>query len=200
MSGADVADPRTGGAGADGAVAGIAARVRAAEPRLGSTRLVVVDGPAGSGKTTLAGRLGEALGAPVLHADDLLAGWGDLEGWWDRLDANVLRPLGEGRPGRYRRYDWLAGAFGEACDVPVTDVLVVEGCGSARRAADDVAAVRVWVEAPDDLRLARGLERDGEELRPQWLAWMDAEARHYAVERTRERADVVVDGTRPWAQ
>lgn len=175
-------------------IAAVADRVRTAAPRLGHTRLVVVDGPAGSGKTTYAGRLAAALDAPVLHADDLLAGWGDLEGWWARLDAWVLGPLADGRPGRYRRYDWLAGCFGEWHDLPVPDVLVVEGCGSARRAADRVAVLRVWVEAPDDVRLARGLERDGEELRGEWLAWMAAERSHYAAEATRERADVLVDG------
>jgi uridine kinase len=78
--------------------------------------------------------------------------------------------------------------------VPVTPVLVVEGCGSARRAADAVAVLRIWVEAPDDVRLARGIERDGEELRDEWLAWMADERAHFAVERTRERADVRVDG------
>jgi hypothetical protein len=110
------------------------------------------------------------------------------------LEDWVLTPLAAGRPGRYRRYDWLARDFAEWHDVPVTDALVVEGCGSGRRAADPLAVLRVWVEAPDDVRLARGLDRDGEELRPQWLAWMAAERRHFAAERTRERADVHVDG------
>jgi uridine kinase len=175
-------------------VADLAQRVRASEPRLGRTRLVAVDGPAGSGKTTLAARLAAELAAPVVHADDLLAGWGDLEGWWQRLQDGVLAPIAAGRPGRYRRYDWVQRRFTEWHDVPVTDALVVEGCGAARRAADAVAVLRVWVEAPDDVRLARGLERDGEELRGEWLAWMRAEAAHFAAEATRERADVLVDG------
>ena len=40
--------------------AALAERVRAAPPRLGGTRLVCVDGPAGSGKTTFAARLAAA--------------------------------------------------------------------------------------------------------------------------------------------
>jgi len=180
--------------GADDVVGVVAARVRAASPRLGAVRLVCVDGPAGSGKSTLARRLGDVLGATVLQLDDLLAGWSDLDGVWDRLSDQVLAPLAAGRPGRYRRYDWVAGAFAEWHDVPVPGVLVVEGCGSARRAADDVAALRVWVEAPREERLARGLARDGEAARDHWLAWMADEDRHFARERTRERADVRVDG------
>ena len=172
----------------------VAARVRAATPRLGPVRLVCVDGPAGSGKSTLARRLGEVLDATVLQVDDLLAGWSDLDGVWDRLADQVLTPLAAGRAGRYRRYDWVAGAFAEWHDVPVPGVLVLEGCGSARRAADDVAVLRVWVEAPREERLARGLARDGDDARDHWLAWMADEDRHFARERTRERADVRVDG------
>lgn len=172
----------------------VAARVQAASPRLGAVRLVCVDGPAGSGKSTLARRLGDVLDATVLQVDDLLAGWSDLEGVWDRVAAQVLEPLAAGRPGRYRRYDWVVGAFAEWHDVPVPDVLVLEGCGSARSAVDDAAVLRVWVEAPRDERLARGIARDGEDQRDHWLAWMADEDRHFARERTRERADVRVDG------
>ncbi|MBJ7451459.1 MAG: uridine kinase, partial [Blastococcus sp.] len=58
-------------------IAAVAAGIMAAGPRLGGTRLVCVDGPAGSGKTTFAGRLAAALGddAELVHMDDLYAGW-----------------------------------------------------------------------------------------------------------------------------
>ncbi|WP_156043839.1 uridine kinase [Cellulomonas sp. URHE0023] len=177
----------------------IASRALAASPRLGPVRLVVIDGPAGSGKTTTAdvvARDAAALGATaeVVHLDDLYAGWSGLEGsLWPRLSAQVLEPLRRGRPGRYQRYDWPTGAFAEWVDVQVPEVLVLEGCGSARRAADAIAVLRVWVEAPADLRLERGLARDGADAREHWLTWMTDEAAHFARERTRERADVRLD-------
>ena len=185
--------------GADGAgatlVVELAARVRTATPRLGAVRLVCVDGPAGSGKTTLANRLSAELGATVLHMDDLLEGWDGLASIWPRLRQGVLDPLAAGRAGWYRRYDWTAGALAEWHVVPVSEVLVLEGVGSAQRAVDAVANLRIWVEAPPALRLERGLARDGEDLRAQWLTWMRIEAAHFAVEATRERADVRIDGT-----
>ncbi|WP_235518641.1 uridine kinase [Cellulomonas sp. Leaf334] len=168
-------------------------RALGVRPRLGRVRVMAVDGPAGSGKTTLAGALG-ARGAAVLHLDDLYEGWSGLEGsLWPRLSAQVLEPLRRGVPGRYQRYDWDSGAFAEWVDVPVPDLLVVEGCGSARRDVDPVAVLRVWVEAPDDLRLERGLARDGAEAREHWLTWMVDESAHFAREQTRERADVRLD-------
>ena len=85
-------------------VAELAARIRSGEPRLGRTRLVCIDGPAGSGKTTLAGRLADALGpdAAVVHLEDLYAGW-TLTGAVARLCAGVLRPIAAGRPGSHAR-------------------------------------------------------------------------------------------------
>ena len=174
----------------------LAERVRAAPPRLGATRLVCVDGPAGSGKTTFAARLAAALGpgTAVLHMDDLYAGW-TLDGAAARLTAGVLRPLAAGRPGSYRRYDWVAERFADVpTEVPVPAVLVVEGCGSCPRPLDEWATLRIWVEAPPQLRLARGLARDGDHLAGHWQAWQRAEAAEFAEEDTRARADVRVDG------
>jgi uridine kinase len=176
-------------------VPSIVPRVRAAAPRLGRTRLVCVDGPAGSGKTTLAGGLAAELGAPVVHMDDLYAGW-TLTGAFARLSAGVLRPLAEGSTGAFHRYDWAAGGFAaEPTDVPAGAVLVVEGCGSAPRAVDPWVVLRIWVEAPPGVRLARGLARDGSAYEPQWRRWQVTEAAAFAAEGTRERADVRVDGT-----
>jgi uridine kinase len=179
--------------------AGLAERVRAAPPRLGGTRLVCIDGPAGSGKTTFAARLAAALGSDVavLHMDDVYAGW-TLEGAVDRLTAGVLRPLAEGSPGCYHRYDWHAGRFDDVpTPVPVPGVLVVEGCGSCPRSVDPWTTLRIWLEAPAPLRLARGLARDGEQQAAHWRRWQLEEAAHFAAEDTRARADLRVDGAAP---
>jgi uridine kinase len=163
---------------------------------LGDTRLVCVDGPAGSGKTTFAGRLAAALGdpAPVVHMDDLYAGW-TLTGAVARLAAGVLAPLAAGRPGSYHRYDWAAGRFAADVEqVPAGPVLVVEGCGSAPRRLDRWTTLRVWVEAPDEVRVRRGLERDSAAMAAHWRAWLAVEAAEFVREDTRRRADLVVDG------
>ena len=176
--------------------AALAARVLAAPARLGAVRLVCIDGPAGSGKTTFAGRLTDALGdgAGLVHLEDLYAGW-TLTGAVARLSAGVLRPLAEGRAGSHARYDWAAGRFAdEPVSVAVPRVLVVEGCGSSPRALDPWTTLRVWVEAPAELRLSRGLARDGDELAAHWRRWQESEAAHFAAEDTRARADLRVDG------
>ncbi|MEN0129761.1 MAG: hypothetical protein AAGC49_10010 [Brevundimonas sp.] len=187
------------------AVAESVARAALAAPaRLGAVRLVAVDGPAGSGKTTFAAALAASVpDAVVVHLDDLYEGWSGLEGsLWPRLSAQVLEPLRRRQPGRFQRYDWTAAAFADWVDVPVPRLLVLEGCGSARRAVDPIVNVRVWVEADERLRLARGLARDGAEAQGHWEAWMVEESAHFERERTRERADVRLDalGAVTWSR
>jgi uridine kinase len=172
-------------------------------PTLGEGRLVSIDGPAGSGKTTLAEDLVRGFdrlnqrAARAVHMDDLYPGWSGLP----RIDAQLdglLSPLGEGRAGSYRRYDWLAGEFAETVTVDPVPLLVLEGVGSGASRFDPLRTVLVWVEAPDDVRLRRGIERDGDAFRPYWEQWARDEDELFARERTRERADLVVDGTRSY--
>ena len=163
-------------------------------PTLGASRLVCVDGPAGSGKTTLATTLARETGAPLVHTDDLLTGWDGLPGLPAAL-AGLLEPLAAGRTGRAPRYDWHAGEFAGEVAVDPVPLVVVEGVGAGTLPAARWATVLVWVEAPYELRMRRGLDRDGDAFAPYWEAWAAAEATLFAEHRTRERADVVVDGT-----
>lgn len=172
----------------------LAAAIEAAPAGLAAMRLVCVDGPAGSGKTTLAAALAPLLGAQIIHMDDLYEGWSGLEQGPERLLEWVLAPLAAGTPGRYRRYDWGLGRYVERHTVPLADFLVVEGVGAASLLTEPFAPFVVWVEAPEDVRLARGIARDGAALEGEWRRWMVAEAEHHRANGTRERADVVLDG------
>lgn len=163
---------------------------------LGTGRLVCVDGPAGSGKTTLATTLaGQAPGTRLIHMDDLFEGWDGLPTVGAQL-GSLLAPMVEGRAGSYRRWDWHAGAWAEQVTVDPVDLLVLEGVGSGSTSIAALTTVLVWIEAPYDERMRRGIERDGEAFAPYWERWAAAETTHFARHRTRERADVVLDGTR----
>lgn len=172
----------------------ILALARARPATLGAGRLVCIDGPAGSGKTTLARRLAERTGGAVVHMDDLYDGWTGLAALEVQLPT-ILNPLAVGSAGTYRRYDWTAGQYAETVTVHPGPWLILEGVGSASRAHATQATVQVFVDAPPEERLERGLARDGQAALPHWRRWMIDEAHLFDRERPADRADVLVDGT-----
>ncbi len=170
----------------------VLAETLARPPTLGAGRLICIDGLAGSGKTTLAREVvALAPEAVVLATDEMLEGWRGLPGLGRSVEA-LLRPLAEGRPGTWRRWDWYADGWSGTETVDPTPLLVLEGVGCAAASYDDLVTLLVWVEADRSVRLSRGLERDGEQLREHWLTWLDDEAALHEREDTRARADLVL--------
>jgi hypothetical protein len=165
-------------------------------------RLIAVDGPAGSGKSTFAASLSATLGgAPIVPMDDF-GSFDDIVGYWPRFEAQVLAPLFRREPAHYQQRDWtgdwLGTGLGAWRDLPFSETLLLEGLGAARRAVASRLSFAIWIDAPPDLRLKRGIARDGDTalVRDAWQRSMLLQQRFFEQDGTRERADLVVDGTR----
>jgi hypothetical protein len=168
----------------------LAARVLAVPARCGRTRLVGVDGPSGAGKTQLAVALAAALGEPPLVCmDELYPGWDGLAAGVARLRSEVVAPLCAGRAATYRRWDWARGADGELRDLGVPPLLVVEGVGAG--AAQGISLL-IWLDAPEEVRYRRAMNRDGDTYAPHWARWAAQERAHFAADCTADRADVQI--------
>lgn len=168
--------------------------VGAAERRRpGGTLVIAIDGPSGSGKTVLGDAVAAELGAAVVHLDELYPGWDGLVAGVDMLTTHVLEPVARGEAPAYPVWDWDRSTWGPTRTLTTGRHLVVEGCGSTVGAAGRLAHVRVWVEAPPDLRRARGIARDGEVFRPHWERWAAQEEELFAADGTRDRADLLID-------
>ena len=73
--------------------------------------------------------------------------------------------------------------------------MIVEGVCALHRKLRDAYAVRVWVEASYDVRLARAIARDGEAARQTWVdVWMPSEDRYVERDDPVGCADLVVSG------
>jgi uridine kinase len=190
----------------------IVGRVLDATPSVGPVRLVCVDGPAGSGKTTLAGSLAQALrptfgDVPVVHGDDLYEGWAVVADAPDRIAAFeafgprvagwLLDPWSRGEPATHPVRDWYADAWGPTVSVPAAPVVILEGVATASRALRAHAAVVVWVEVEAELAIERVVARDGEGMRGEIVSWQRDEARWHELDGTRAAADVRVSGAGP---
>ena len=172
--------------------------VRAAEPRCGGTVVVAVDGPSGAGKTTLTRELRRRLdGPPVIHLDAVYPGWDGLAQTPAILHDRRPGPAGSWRAGGVPAVRLGGRRFAEEYVVPPAPLLVVEGCGAGAWPGFGYVSVLIWVEASRDDRYARAMARDGATYRPNWERWAASERALFARDRTRERADLVIDTSAP---
>jgi uridine kinase len=179
---------------ADAAIAAALLIVSNAQPRCGTTKVVAVDGPSGSGKTGFAASLADRLpNADLLHMDDLYPGWDGLEQAVVDLHDRVLAPLARGERAAYRRWDWEHHRYAGWHHLPASNLLLVEGVGSGAGPGAELESALIWLEADRDVRLRRGIERDGESYLPHWRRWAAHEDALFAVDGTRNRADLIVN-------
>lgn len=158
--------------------------------------VIVIDGPAGAGKTSTAAAIVAVVAprsAAVIHMDDLYDGWGGLDDeLTDYLSEDLEPQIRAGEDITHRCYDWHAGEFGPSQHVPETDVLIIEGVGAGQPALADVADLAIWVEAPRDVCEQRWRDRDGAAMNAHMPQWWEAQDAHFARYRTKERADLMV--------
>ncbi len=174
-------------------VAQIAAAARDRGPRADTTCVIAIDGPAGSGKTTLAALLAaEIPGSAVLNTDQLYPGWGGLENGAQRLVSEVLGPISSGAAATFTVWDWQQQCEGELTTVPASATLIIDGAGSGSKAAEPFLSFLIWVDAERSTRESRAIGRDGEMFAPHWESWAEQERALFEREQTRERADLII--------
>ena len=154
--------------------------------------IILIDGRSGVGKTHLAVRIADALGATVIHLDDAYHGWGGLAAGRNAMIETVLTPLALGVPGHYRAWDWKRDILGDFVDVPPADMVVVEGCGVSTPQSRELASTVLWVECDETLRIARLFGRDSHAFTDNYDAWDEQVDDHIAHNEPITTATVVV--------
>ena len=142
--------------------------------------LITIDGPCGSGKTTLARRLAETLGAPLVHTDDFVVpharktperlaipgGNEDVE----RLLAEFVLPWKRTGHTAYRPYAYREDRLLEPVPVPDAPYAVLEGAYCDLPPLRAEADVRVFLRIGREEQLARLRAREGEKWMPLFLS------------------------------
>ncbi|HEY0186832.1 MAG TPA: hypothetical protein VGC67_05035 [Cellulomonas sp.] len=166
---------------------------RAGSTAPGGTLLIAVDGFSGAGKTWLATRLADALGATLLHVDAYVPGWHGLADGIEAIGRDLVRPWSRGRTGRAQSYDWDGERPGPLLTFPPPPLAVLEGCGIASLGAGSGLAARVWVHASPAARARRlDLREDHLDYLPHRTTWARQEEEIAARHDTPRRCDVRV--------
>src|SRR5207245_3693282 len=133
-------------------------------------RLVVaIDGRSGSGKTTVAAAVAQAIGAVIVPCDDFFAASVSNAEWdrrtpeqraadaidWRRLKREAIEPLRTGRPARWYAFDFLAGPRGDGTyplrrnptELDPKPVVLLDGAYFERQENTAVIELRELIEA-----------------------------------------------------
>ncbi|WP_432665626.1 hypothetical protein R9X47_04970 [Wukongibacter baidiensis] len=169
--------------------------------------IISIDGPGGSGKSFFTDSLCRHLSnSQIIHFDDFYfeknnENHNNLEIGssfdWSRLEREVLTPLRKGSITFYQKYDWLKDEVSGKYEVKPEGIILIEGIYSGRKEIRDYYDLNIWVEADYDLRLKRGIDRDGEDMKDKWVdEWMPKENEYISSEfhNTCENADIIICG------
>ena len=165
--------------------------------KCGGTKLITIDGPAGSGKTTLAISLSKLFNdCPIIHMDEIYEGWQsalttktsqDLVNW-------IINPLLEQSVIVFNKYDWALGKRLGQVVINYPKVLIIEGVGSSVIEVSKYACLKLWIEVPPEIGINRVLDRDGQDIQAQMESWQTQEKNYFIENKTKENSDIWIDG------
>ncbi len=173
-------------------------------PKNGKYYLVAIDGRGGAGKTTLTEYVTKILpnftvinGDDYFEPDENTIAFGSFND--ERFHNDVVSHLQKHeRSIAYRPYDWHKTPHITERQLTIGDGLIIER--NLIFAVDLDWDIKIWVEAPADLALQRGQERDEMPLEQGYRSWKEvwqpAEDAHIKKFRPLETSDIVIDGTK----
>jgi uridine kinase len=160
--------------------------------------VVCIDGPAGSGKTTLAEIIRSNFDSVnVVHMDDLYDGWvAPLNSkLYARITSQIIEPHLKKQTADFDVFNWWKQTFDHKDHLETKKTLVIEGVGAASSDVRKFADLTVFVEVSAELGLERVLSRDGLGLVNEMQSWQEMESAHFNQDQTKKAADFVVDGS-----
>jgi len=121
--------------------------------------LILIDGVAGAGKTTLAEKLAALLDANLVHTDDVC--WcADPVRWDSEIFAGIINPWLREKSISYRPTGWVKENRLGSIDVDPNKALIIEGMGAGRKMLRVIATYSIWVDTEAKIARERVVQKD----------------------------------------
>ena len=160
------------------------------------TPIILIDGRAGSGKSTFAESLKQQLfrdgeSAPrVIHMDNIFEGWDGLALGSDYMVRFILQPLARQETASWQDWSWVKNQRSSWREFSGGTPLIIEGCGSLTERSKEHADISIWLEASEETRRERWIQR--ERHLEKFDFWAAQELDFYAREKSQSLADLVI--------
>ena len=156
--------------------------------------LIVIDGRAGAGKTTLAetffADLSVSKSIEVIHMDDLYGGWDNALGEHlsKRLEI-IINSHQQKVAFEIEIFNWETMSFDSRKLINPVDILILEGVGAGQKVVRDAGATLYWLDIDAEIGIQRVLKRDGNQIAARMRQWQITQEIHFLQDKTRENAE-----------
>lgn len=173
--------------------------------REGSNILVAVDGPCGSGKTSLGSAIARVFPCNLFHMDDFYLppaqrpkDWQELPGGnmdFSRFSRQVLEPARAGAAVTYQAFDCKHGRLRPPVELAPQALSVVEGSYCQHPALGDRYDLRIFLTCSSQAQLRRLQTREGDRLETFQTLWIPLEERYFRSCQIQSSAHITLDTT-----
>ncbi len=168
-----------------------------------NAKVVLIDGRAASGKTTVSNLLEKVCGSETVHMDHFFLPpslrskerLSEIGGnvHYERFAHEVLPHLRSGKEFSYRIFDCSKMDYGENKAIKNTGFIVVEGSYSAHPYFESYADLKVFSDVDEAEQMRRIIVRNGEKMAQRFAnEWIPMEEAYFARYKTKENADVII--------
>jgi dephospho-CoA kinase len=122
--------------------------------------------------------------------DNIFEGWEGLSLGSDYLVRFILNPLSRRETASWQDWSWVKNERSSWREFSGGTPLIVEGCGSLTERSKEHADISIWLEASEETRRERWLNR--ERHLDKFDFWAAQELDFYAREKSQSLADLVI--------